>query len=203
MNIKIGIGDWSLVKESALTTIHKSSIKGKEVSSNWKLNILRSEHSPLREFSIRVKLVGIKRWIADQLVRHTVGVNSYMGTMRPDRGSNTTRAEQTMETETELLQCFNAESFINMCRTRLCGGCVSRETRLLVERIVSDLKPIEPEIAFMCVPPCIYRGACNEKGFTECSFFDIFVASLPEENRVEILTDIDKRYLAYHKWSKK
>ena len=95
-------GGWNWVKEAALTTIHKSSIEGKEISSEWKRGLLKSEHSPIRELSIRFKISEIKRWISDQIVRHKHGVEHYVGTMRSDRGSKP-REEQWGEKHKEQL----------------------------------------------------------------------------------------------------
>lgn len=192
---------WEWVKEAALTTIHKSSIAGKAISGEWKMNMLKCEHSPIRELSIRFKIQNIERWVVDQLTRHKHGVEHYVGTMRSDRGSKP-RNEQTMSDLTELMQSHNAQSFTNMARTRLCVGCVSKETLVLTKLLVEEVGKLEPEVAFYCVPPCIYRGACKEVGFTKCSYFNNFVSSLPTDKAVEILTDIDKRYEAYHEWSK-
>lgn len=193
---------WPWVKEAALTTIHKSSIVGSEVSSQWKKNILRSEHSPIRELSIRFKITEVKRWITDQLVRHKHGVEHFVGTMRPERGSKP-REEQTMADLTEIMQSHNAQSFTNQVRTRLCVGCVSKETLSLTKDVLAEVAKVEPELAFYCVPPCIYRGACKEVGFTKCNFYNNFIHSLPTDQAVEILSDIDKRYEAYHNWVNK
>lgn len=202
MNItKIEIGDWRHVLDAALSTIHKTSIEGKTISSEWKKAILKSEHSPIRELSIRFKITDIKRWITDQLVRHKHGVESYVGTMRSDRGSRP-REEQTMADLTQMMQSHNAQSFTNQSRTRLCVGCVSKETLLLTKSLVEEVALTEPEIAFYCVPPCIYRGACKEVAFTKCNYFDKFVNSLPTDEALAIMKDIDKRYEAYHKWCK-
>ncbi len=121
--------------------------------------------------------------------------------MRPDRGSKT-RAEQTMADLTEMLQSHNAQSFTSLARTRLCVGCVSKETRLLTESLVDEIVETEPEVAFYCVPPCIYRGACKEVGFTECNYFNKFLESLPTDEVGWIMGDIDERYEAYHRWRK-
>ncbi len=192
---------WEWVKEAALTTIHKTSIQGKEISSEWKRGILKSEHSPIRELSIRFKITDIERWITDQLVRHKHGVEHYVGTMRSDRGSKP-RNEQTMADLTQIMQSHNAQSFTNMARTRLCVGCVSKETVTLTKKLVTELNSVEPEVAFYCVPHCIYRGACKEDAFSNCGYYNGFVNSLPIDKAVEILTDIDKRYEAYHNWKK-
>ena len=192
---------WDWVKESALTTIHKSSIEGKSISSKWKRDILRSEHSPIRELSIRFKVKEIKRWITDQLVRHKHGVESYVGTMRSDRGSKP-REEQTMADLTQMMQSHNAQSFTNMARTRLCVGCVSKETLHLTRTLVDELAKVEPEVAFYCVPPCIYRGACKEVGFTKCGYLNRFIYSLHSDYAIDTFKDIDRRYAAYHQWCK-
>lgn len=192
---------WDWVKEAALTTIHKNSIRGKEISSEWKKGILKSEHSPIRELKIRFKIEDIERWVSDQLVRHKYGVEHYVGTMRSDRGSKP-REEQTMADLTRLMQSHNAQSITNMIRTRLCVGCVSKKTVVLTKEVLEELRAIEPETAFYCVPPCIYRGACKEDAFVECKYYQKFLDSLPTGKEVEILSDIDKRYEHYHKWAK-
>ena len=168
----IEVSGWENVKRSALVTIHKKWT-GKEITSEWKENILLSRHSPIRQLRIEVYYEEIPRWIADQLVRHTVGVDNYMGTMRTDRG-NKDRSEQRMTDVTEFLQVYNGESFIKAASTRMCLGCVSSETREYLEAVVGALKEIEPELALMCTPPCIERLGCKEIGFTKCNHLDRF-----------------------------
>ena len=193
------ITGWRWVKEMALTSIHKKSIEGKEITSKWKFDILMSRHSPIRELTIRIKADEMKRWIADQIVRHVIGTQSSMGTMRTDRGSKP-RSEQTMEDLTCLYQSYNAESFINMMETRLCVGCVSKETREIVEALRDEVEKVEPELAYMCVPSCVSRGGCKES-FTKCEHFSNFVKwyidmFYPEFN----LVHLGARYEAYHVW---
>lgn len=191
---------WEWVKEAALTTIHKSSIEGKEITSQWKKAILKSEHSPIRELSIRFKIIEIKRWIAGQLVRQKIGVEHYMGTMRSDRG-NKPREQQTMADLTELMQSHNAQSFISLARTRLCIGCVSKETRVLTQTLVDEIAYHEPELAFYCVPPCIHQCGCKESSFTKCNYFEKFSGNYTGcSDDMSLLLDIDKRYEEYHEW---
>lgn len=199
----VHVDGWNWVKEAALTTIHKKSIAGKAITSEWKRSILKSEHSPIRELTIRFKISEIKRWIAGQLVRQKVGVEHYMGTMRSDRG-NKPREQQTMADLTELMQSHNAQSFMALARTRLCVGCVSKETRELTQKLVDIIGEKEPELAFYCVPPCVHQAGCKESGFTNCGYFKKFLSShsgsvIMNENRI---FDIDKRYQAYHYWRK-
>lgn len=190
---------WNYVKEAALTTIHKRTVGRNEITSEWKRAILKSEHSPIRELTIRFKITEIKRWIAGQFVRQKVGVEHYMGTMRSDRG-NKPREEQTMADLTELMQSHNAQSFIALARTRLCKGCVSKETRELTQEIVDKIALHEPELAFYCVPPCIHQAGCKESAFTKCSHFKNFLDMMYGFDREIEMFDIDQRYSEYHNW---
>lgn len=201
ITFEIEVDGWERVKQAALTTIHKKYAGG-EITQNWKKNILMSRHSPIRELRISVHYKNIPRWIADQLVRHTVGVNNYMGTMRSDRG-NVEREKQTMADTTELLQVFNGESFLKMMSTRLCFGAVSVETRKLIERVRDKLFTIDPAIALFCTPPCISNLGCKEAGFLECCHFLSFCNRMIEELSVDeipkyIIYNIRERCEFYH-----
>lgn len=193
---------WNLVKESALTTVHKRH-NGGEISKNWKFKILKTMHSPIRELKITYRIKDVPRWIADQLSRHHVGVTPYIGTARTDRGHKP-RHLQTMEEPTVLMQSHNAQSFISMCNSRLCVGCVSKETRELVEQIVKEVEKIEPELAFYCVPNCVLYGACKENDFTVCSHYQSFIKYVLVEKDydlskvITILMDVNYRYEMYH-----
>ena len=197
--MKITVEGWDWVKKATLKTIGKKSIEGKPISSEWKQNILISRHSPIRELSIRIEFDDIERWIADQIVRHNVGCNNYMKTSRTDRG-NLPRSEQTMIMLTDLMQSHNAESFINMMETRLCVGCVSKETRILAESLVKEVSKVEPELALMCVPPCIKSFGCKEV-FTKCSFFENFMNYISlMDIKIRDLTNIEERYRVYREY---
>lgn len=191
---------WEEVKDSALTTIHKKLLpNSKEVSPKWKMAILKSEHSPIRELIIRAKFSNIPRWIADQLVRHNIGFTPYMGTMRPDRNKEMLpRDKQVMTTPTVLKFSANAQAIINISKERLCVGCVSKETRLLWERFIKELSSIEPELAYFCVPSCIYRGGCKE--FNSCYLYGRFLDYYLSEH---IVDGIDVRYNLYKEYKEK
>lgn len=139
------------------------------------------------------------------MVRHNVGVSSYMTTARPDRGNNP-REKQKLTDLTNLMQTYNAQSFISMTNQRLCIGCVSKETRELIEEIVWEVKEIEPEIAFHCVPNCVLYGACKEDAYVKCNHYKDFIKKILLENEfdaskvVSTLINIDSRYKAYHKF---
>ena len=126
-----------------------------------------------------------------------------MGTGRPDR-NNKPRNEQTMEELTCLMQTVNGDSFINMCNQRMCIGCVSKETRELVEEIVLKIKEFDPVIAFFCVPNCILYGACKENDFVDCGHYKRFIKTVlinhdyDVSKVVPMMMDIRLRYQSYH-----
>lgn len=190
--------DWKEVKDSTLVTVHKKAIEGKPISSEWKTKMVISEHSPIRDLFCSILLQKIPRFLADELVRHTQGTNWKMGTWREDRIKKP-RSEQHMDDLTVLKVDLNAQAFINISQKRMCVGCASPHIIKLWMKVIDLLYTMEPELAKVCVPSCIYRGGCPE-GFAKCGHFNTFANSLDGEEEVEVLTNIEKRYEAYWEW---
>ena len=76
--------------------------------------------------------------------------------------------------------------------------CYNEE--LTIEKVIKDFKrelhKVEPEIADVCVPNCIYRGGCCEQDIgAKCCFYDNFLKRHPEITRY---TDIQERYDIYN-----
>lgn len=194
------IEGWNWVKEAALTTIGKSAISGKEISSEWKLKILASEHSPPRELRIHWKKENLMRWIADQIVRHTKHSEAYMKTGRTDRG-NLPREEQPMTISTDLMKSENAHSLISMMESRLCIGQASKETRFLMEELKGIIREQEPELNLMLVPSCIRRLSCKEKVFgSGCSHLKQFIEWGKLHKPEMDITDTIERLKAYEEF---
>jgi hypothetical protein len=65
---------------------------------------------------------------------------------------------------------LNAEEIINISKLRLCRKA-SKETREVWQAVKEQVEKVDPDLAFMMVPQCIYRGGiCPEmKG---CRFCD-------------------------------
>ena len=84
MKTEIMVSDinWKLVKNISRTTVNKKAT-GVEASPTFRLAILISEHSPIREIKLRWKWEGIKSWIATHFARHRW--ESYISTRRSDR----------------------------------------------------------------------------------------------------------------------
>lgn len=193
---------WEEARDSALVTIHSKNT-GKAATYEWKMNLIRSEHSPLRENVLRVVIDDVPRWVADQFVRHNIGFQPYMGTWRPDRGAPVPREEQRMTDLTVLKMTMNFQAVINVSKERLCIGCVSKETREIWETILEELFNDEPELVFHCVPSCVYRFGCKE--FKPCGHFKKFLQSVDESfhisekhDIISLYADITERYSEYH-----
>jgi len=156
--------DWLNVKDSALTTMGLS-IKNRP-DSKWKLMILKSEHSPIRDLWFSWKWIDLKSWISVHLVRHSVGATPFVFSQRPDRMKGATEEYDRDKAPQGALvthkESMNAQAIINASRKRLCY-LASKETHEAWQEFVDSLKDYEPELYQLCVPNCIYRnGMCGE-----------------------------------------
>ena len=158
-------GTWRDVADACNTTIRKEA-GTKEPSSNWKIRMLRCEHSPIRQITIKWKWRDLFYWVSTHFVRHKIGIEHWVRTQRSDRtGVDRNNAPQSAMVEHECEA--NAQAIINISRKRLCAGA-SPETRAAWKEFLETVKYEEPELYFSCVPDCIYRGHCFE--FNSCGF---------------------------------
>lgn len=159
--------DWNRVLNAARRTVGKKPIK-KEPSQIFKKKILLAEHSPIRLLEYDFTWEDIQQWITAHLVRHHEGCEKFVHSQRTDRneqlkGLNRDELPQGLLNDMDMT--CNAQSFINISRKRLCN-CASKETREAWTAVIEYLKEIDPELASVCVPECIYRGFCPE--FDKC-----------------------------------
>ena len=132
-----------------------------EPSDKFKTQIIRAEHSPLRELRFEVRLFDIPYWVMGHLVRH-VHAQPYVSTSRPDiTKSGLDRNEMKQGEPVNLMLSLNAQEIINISKVRLCINA-SKETRKIWNGVISKLADIEPILAVHCVPSCLYRGFCPE-----------------------------------------
>lgn len=118
------------------------------------------EHSPIRTQIFAVEMVGILNFVSVHFVRHHVGVDHYVQTMREDRGADTIADRFT---PTNHLMIANAQTLINMARKRLCYKA-SFETREVMAKIRTAVGGIDPALGNVMVPECHYRGfICHER----------------------------------------
>lgn len=118
------------------------------------------EHSPMRTQLFAIEMQGIPNFVSVHFVRHKIGVEHYVQTMREDRGSKTTADRWTL---TNHLMIANAQALVNMARRRLCYQA-SAETREVMCSIKNEMCYAELDLAFFMVPECVYRGmVCHER----------------------------------------
>jgi hypothetical protein len=150
--------NWQDVKDATMNTIGKTT--GKYPDSDWKLKLLKAEHSPIRKLKFSWRWIDIPYWVSVHLVRHKVGIEHFVKTQRSDR---------TGEDRNELPQgtlisheCeADAQALITISRKRLCT-CASPETRKAWNLVKEEVKKVEPELAKCMVKECVYRGFCPE-----------------------------------------
>ena len=160
--------DWKRVLNAARRTAGKQPLD-KEPSEKFKKKILLAEHSPIRLLEYDFTWEDIKMWVTVHLVRHHVGCEKFVHTQRTDRneelkGMDRDKLPQGLLNDMDMT--CNAQSFINLSRKRLCKGCASKETREAWEKVIEYLKELDPSLASVCVPECVYRGFCPE--FDRC-----------------------------------
>lgn len=154
------ITDWKRVVNAARFTQRMAPIDH-EPSDKFKEQIIRAEHSPLRELRFDVKIMDVPYWVMGHFVRH-VHAQPYVSTSRPDvTKSGLDRNEMKQGEEVNLMLSLNAQELINISKVRLCTKA-SKETRKVWNGVISELADIEPILAKYCVPSCLYRGFCPE-----------------------------------------
>jgi hypothetical protein len=147
-----------------MTTIHKE--KGTYPSTEWKKQILLSEHSPIRKLRFSFKWYDLLSWCSVHFCRHKIGIEHFVRTQRTDR-TGTDRNELPQGSFVEHECEANAQAIINISRKRLCN-CASKETREAWKAFLETIKDIEPELYGACKKECVYRGWCFE--FSSCNY---------------------------------
>lgn len=147
-------------------------------------------HSFVRSQRFYITLSGIPQFVANQLVRHKVGVEWVMKSKRTDRGgadfgeSLTALADLALDSSasrgdlanrivklqyefdrqapTNLFGDLNAQAIINISRDRLCAAA-SDQTRLVWQAVIDEIAKVDPALAAHCVRPCVATGICRER----------------------------------------
>ena len=162
-------GDWQEVVDDCRATVGKAG-RGKDPSRTFKRAILIAEHSPIRDISIKWHWKGIKTWIAVHWVRHKW--EKFVRTQRDDR-TGIPRDELPQGQPIDFTGDANVQHLIDTWRKRLCGAA-HPQTVAYARDFKQVLEAVEPEIAGVLVPNCIYRGGCPE--MTCCGEWDRFLA---------------------------
>jgi len=179
--------DWKDAKNKCRTTVNKEATEN-EPNSNFKTQLLISEHSPCRLIKVNWIWKNIKSWVSVHWSRHKW--ECFISTQRTDR----TGIDRDQEPQGALVTFegeANAQHLIDTMRKRLCYQA-SSETRELAEDLKVTISKNEPELAYVLVPNCIYRCGCPE--FKECGFWKRF----NDKYSAEYLIDIKSRYKLYN-----
>lgn len=151
--------NWMNVKEAARTTISKDG-PGEYPSHTWKKTILLAEHSPIRLIRVQWKWKNLKSWISVHFVRHKFGIEHWVTTQRSDR-TGIDRDKSPQDTPVSHQCEANAQALIFISRRRLCSQAAPG-TRLAWLEVKKNVEAVDPELASVMVPECIYRGFCPE-----------------------------------------
>lgn len=150
--------NWQAVKDAAMNTIGNES--GKYPTPKWKREILLAEHSPIRLLRLRIRITDVPYYVVMHLVRHKVGIEHWIETQRTDR----TGIDREALPQGALINYTfeaNAQALITISRKRLCSQA-SPETQAVWKAVRNAVKEVEPELASVMHPECVYRGFCPE-----------------------------------------
>ena len=181
INIPFRKGSWEDVMDSARTTVGKDAVN-REPSYAWKKRILLAEHSPIRQLTFKWKWSNLPYWVSVHIVRHWLGILHFVSTSRTDRtGIDRTKLPQDNPVDHECEA--NVQALINISRKRMCNKA-SKETHDAWLLVHDELCLIEPVVASVMVPECVYRGFCPE--FKSCGYAstEAFINRLKEYREV-------------------
>lgn len=181
-------GDWEEIVNDCRATVGKGEL-GKEPSVKFKKSILLAEHSPIRDMEIKFRWSDIKYWVAMHWKTHRW--ESRTNTQRNDRQDNYDRDEAPQKSPVTFTGEANCQHLIDTWRKRLCR-MASPETRELAEDFKRTLRTVQPEVADVLVPNCVYRCGCPESN--PCGYYKV----LCSKNIDCMSTDIQTRYDAYN-----
>lgn len=152
--------DWMLVKRCALVTAGMKPVTAP--NHEWKEDILRARHSPIRELKYVFLIEDIPYWVSTHLARHHEGAQPYVRSQRNDRQSEYDRGSAPQDAPVTMILSLNAEGFITMANKRLCHKAAD-ETRSVVEEMCRIARKLTPEIADQLEPMCMRNGGvCKE-----------------------------------------
>jgi len=151
--------DWMLCKKCTLVTVSKDS--DIPPTEEWKVKLLKANHSPIRTLQFCFRLTDIPYWVSVHLVRH-VHATPFVSTQRNDRQSKYDRASARQDAPVSMCWYMNAEELITIAHKRLCTQA-SEQTRAIVKQICDMVVELNPEFRELLVPNCAYRGGlCDE-----------------------------------------
>ena len=157
------------------------------IANSW--NEICPGHEPLRQLA-EGSWKNIKSWVSVEWSRHKF--EKFITSQRNDRQNKYDRNKAPQDSPVNYDGFANAQNLIDAWRKRLCF-CATKEARELAMDFKKELAKINPELAMVLVPNCVYRFGCPE--FKPCGFFKDFLAYC--EFNCYLTDDIQERYEAY------
>lgn len=114
----------------------------------------RCEHSPIRTPLFWIEMEGIPAFVSTHFVRHKVGVEHFVHSLRDDRNGDGTEDRNSLVTHAMLI---NAAALIQMSRKRLCYQA-HEETRKVMGKIKDAMEHVDQALANNMRAECRYRG---------------------------------------------
>lgn len=151
--------EWMEVKRRALVTIGKHPVT--PPSDEWKRDILRAKHSPIRYLRFSFLIENLPSWVSVHLCRH-VHAQPYVKSQRNDRQNEYDRNAAPQNAPVDMIWDVNAEELITICAKRLCKQA-SKETREVVSIMARLVIDACPEYDGLLKPQCEWQGGiCYE-----------------------------------------
>lgn len=150
--------DWRRCKVLALNTMGKNIVNNPTL--DWKKQLLRCEHSPIRTLMFTIKME-VPYWVSVHYVRHKYGVEHYVQSQRNDRQNNYDRNSARQDELVSHIMDINAQELMFMSHKRLCK-LASPETRQVMLQIVDKVLETNLEFQEFLIPNCMYLGGCKE-----------------------------------------
>lgn len=159
--------EWLAARNQALITRRQWSFV--VPSPTLKLKFFCSEHSPITSLNYSWIWHDQKSWVATHIVRHWLGIKHFISTQRNDLQKVYDRDDAPQKSPVEHLCYANAQAILNISKARRCLNA-SKETRNDWEAFIAMLAGVEPQLARLCVPPCVYRNGICPEVFNHCGF---------------------------------
>jgi len=144
--------DESLMRKACAVT------NGKTSSKVTLEQIYKCEHSPIRTQLFWIEMYGIPSFVSVHFVRHKVGVEHFVKSLRDDRCG---KGNETRNSPVNHFMLINAQALINMARKRLCTKA-HKETRKVMNEIKMAVRNVDFPLFERLVPDCEYRNGCYE-----------------------------------------
>ena len=159
--------DWLKIRSDAL--VSQGKVSNKVPSYDLKVKYLLSRHSPVYGLSYTFQFDNLPSWISVQLTRSSIGIHHIVKSQRNDIQKDYDRRKAPQDSPVSHRIVANPVAIMNTSNKRLCYTA-SLETRNVWKLFLDKLNEIAPELAILCVKPCVMmNGLCTEV-FSNCRF---------------------------------